>query len=105
MQAVLESEEGQDRYLLAGLALAAECAGQHLGPDDVYSFRIPPVLGGLVDVSNVEVMSFTVAASINGQIHRQVKDLPPGSPISGVTVDGPDPSKPRKRRGLFGRRN
>jgi hypothetical protein len=33
-------------------------------------------------------MDFDVALTIAGQLHRQVRDLPPGTRISGFTVDG-----------------
>lgn len=86
VQATLATEEGQDQYLLGGLAFAASDAGLVLTDDEVYSFKIPPVLGGQFDVANIEVADFVVAVNLLGQIHQQVKTLPPGSKISGFTV-------------------
>ena len=88
LQAKLDSEAGQDQFLLGGLAMAADQKGMHLKPDEVYDFQIAPVLGGKMDPSNVTVMPFVVSMSIAGQIHDQVRKLPPGTPISGITVDG-----------------
>ncbi len=88
IQSALASEEGQDRYLLAGLASAAHDAGMALAAADVYSFTVPPVLGGQIELANVEVADFVVAVNIAGQLHQQVKDLPPGSKISGFTFGG-----------------
>lgn len=86
LEADLRTDEGQDQFLLAGLALAAERRG--LVPTDaqVYGFTAPPVLGGAVDLGNVEVIDFVVSLNIAGQIHEQVRDLPPGTPISGITI-------------------
>jgi len=84
----LATEEGQDRYLLAGLAQSAEHEGLVCGPGQVYGFRHPPVLGGPIELDNVEVVDFVVAVDVAGQVHEQVRDLPPGTPISGVTLDG-----------------
>jgi len=83
----LSTTEGQDEYLLAGLGLAAEEAGLGPGPDQVYGFTVPPKLGGALDVDNVEVIDFVVALSLAGQIHRQIRDLPPGTEITGFTLD------------------
>jgi hypothetical protein len=48
-------------------------------------------------------MPFVVASSITAQIHEQVKDLPPGTTISGFSVDGQMPAaEPAKKRGRFG---
>ncbi len=59
-----------------------------LAAADVYSFTVPPVLGGQIELANVEVADFVVAVNIAGQLHQQVKDLPPGSKISGFTFGG-----------------
>ena len=82
----LNSREGQDEYLMIGLASEAERAGLLPGESQIYSFRVPPALGGPVDLANVELSDFVVATNTAGQIHEQIKDLPPGTPISGVTL-------------------
>jgi hypothetical protein len=69
---------GQDEYLLAGLALAAEEAGLVPGPDEIYGLTVPPRLGGALEVDNVEVVDFVVALTLAGQIHRQIRDQPQG---------------------------
>jgi hypothetical protein len=35
----------------------------------------------------VGVIDFVVGLNIAGQIHEQVRDLPAGTPIAGVTID------------------
>jgi hypothetical protein len=82
----LNSREGQDEYLMIGLASEAESSGLRPGEAEVYSFRVPPALGGSVDLENVELSDFVVATNIAGQIHQQIKDLPPGTPISGLSL-------------------
>lgn len=86
----LDSKEGQDQFLLGALAMAADRKGLHLKPNEVYDFQIPPVLGGPIDLSHVTVMDFVVSLTIAGQLHGQLKDLPPGSKVSGFTLDGVD---------------
>jgi hypothetical protein len=41
----LATAGGQDRYLLAGLAIGAEYQGLIPAPGQVYGFKTPPVLG------------------------------------------------------------
>jgi hypothetical protein len=48
-------------------------------------------LGGALEVTNVEVVDFVVGLHIAGQIHRQIRDLPPETKITGMTVDGVEP--------------
>lgn len=40
-----------------------------------------------MDLENVELSDFVAATHIAGQIHQQIKDLPPGTPISGVSLN------------------
>ena len=84
----LQTQDGQDRYLMGELALAAAEQGIVPGPEQVLSFTHPPVLGGALTVDNLEVQDFVVATNIAGQIHQQVLDLPPGTPIAGVAIEG-----------------
>jgi len=67
VQDALRTEEGQDRYLLAGLAFAADNAGMTLSESEIYSFKVPPVLGGKFDLGNVEVADFVVSVNMAGQ--------------------------------------
>ena len=93
LQADLDTAEGQDRYLRAGLAFAAERQGIIPSARQVLSFKVAPVLGAAIAVENIEVMDFEVIVHITGELHRQVRDMPPGSRITGFTV-APPPSQP-----------
>lgn len=87
LQADVNTPKVQDEYLMIGLAHAADAAGLTPGDGQVLSFKVPPVLGGALDVENLELADFVVAVNIAGQIHRQVKAFPPGTPITGLTID------------------
>jgi len=86
LNAALSSAEGQDLYLLGALAMAAERAGVVAGADQVYDFTISPLFGGSFDVGNIGVIDFVVGVNIAGQIHDQLRGLPPGTAISGVAI-------------------
>jgi len=60
-------------------AAEAERAGLAPGLNEVYDFKITPALGGRVDVSNIGVIDFVVGVNITGQLHDQIRGLPPGT--------------------------
>ena len=96
LQAALDSESGQDDYLLGGLALAADRRGVQLAANEVFDFNPPPVLGGPFDVANLSATDFVVAVNIARQIHDQVRNLAPGTKIGRVSVDSASESKTSK---------
>lgn len=87
LQAALNTADGQDQYLLGGLAIGATERGVIPGPDQILTFSVPPALGGAMSPDNIEAMDYVVASSICGQLRQQIKDLPPGTPITGFTLD------------------
>ncbi len=54
--------------------------------DQVVAPKQPLVLGGSDEISEMELSSLVVAVSFGGQIWEQVKDLPPGTAITGVSI-------------------
>jgi hypothetical protein len=86
LAAMLQDTERQNDLLLASLVIAARRKGLILGAGQCYDFKNPPVLGGEMSVEQMEKNFFVVKVHIAGQIHRQVKDLPPGTKINKVTI-------------------
>ncbi|MGJ6979153.1 hypothetical protein ACSDQ9_01295 [Aestuariimicrobium soli] len=86
LQEVLNTAEGQDQFLLGGLAMAAQRGGLVPGPVQVLTFAVHPQIGGALTPEKVEVMDYVVASSITGQLLRQVSQMAPGTTISGFTV-------------------
>lgn len=78
--------ETRDTLLLEGLVLGARKNGLMLEEGECYDFRIAPALGGQMSVSDMEKLSFVVKLHIAGQLHEQIKDLPPGTRINEVTI-------------------
>lgn len=52
-----------------------------------YSFKVPPVLGGKAQSDNLEVTDLKVWISLCGQLHHQLQSLPPGTKLSGFTLE------------------
>ncbi len=69
-------------YLIAPMLKA----GQDVPPGKLWGWIKPPVLGGECDASNLEPTDIAVHFSILGQIWNQVKDLPPGTPITDINI-------------------
>ena len=88
LQNELDTAEGQSLYLSAGLVWAATERGLVPSETQVYDFAVPPILGGEQDPANVDVTDFTTALDMSGQIHGQLRDVPPGTPIS-LAFDDP----------------
>ena len=83
-EALLRETEFVTNHLFPSRVVMMRTAGLALGPKQVYSHIQPLVLGGEDDAENVEAADVQVHISIHGQIHRQVKDLPEGTPISDI---------------------
>jgi hypothetical protein len=74
-------------YFAVEAVLALVQAGLVLGPGEIYSLKVPAVLGGKYALDNVAPTNILVHFSLTGQIHEQVKDLPPGTKITGFNVE------------------
>jgi hypothetical protein len=84
--AILQETEARDRLLLAGLVAGARESGLLLAVGECYVFRLPPVLGGEMRVETMTKLSFVVKLDLAGQLHEQVRALPPGTPINGIQI-------------------
>jgi T6SS immunity protein Tdi1, C-terminal len=71
-----------------GYGLVAEliASGAALGRHQCFSYKKPPKLGGKVEADNFEPTDLSVHFGILGQIQRQIKDLPPGTPIGKFNI-------------------
>jgi hypothetical protein len=85
-----ETPDNLAQWFMADLAMLCWENGLRPGPNQCLSFKIPPVLSGLLEVDNIEVCDLMVHESISGQIHQQVKGIPEGTVITQIKVDGQD---------------
>ena len=86
-ETLLADTEFVTNHLFPARVVQLRNAGLTLKPKHVYSHKQPLVLGGEDDTENVEVTDVIVHISIHGQIHRQVKDLPDGTPIGEIEIE------------------
>jgi len=86
LTAMLQDAEARDSLLFAGLVIGARDKGLMLESGECYDFKVAPVLGGQMGVDEMQKLSFVVKLHIAGQLHEQVKDLPPETRINKVTM-------------------
>jgi hypothetical protein len=82
---LLEAEH-RDALLLGGLVMSVRSRGMLLAPGQCYDFKLPPILGGAMDLDQIRTQLFVVKLDLAGQLHQQVRDLPPGTPIDRITL-------------------
>lgn len=78
--------ENTDAWFAPQLVGDLFAGGKRLGPGECFGYKIPPVLGGKIEPDNFEPTDLQVHFGILGQVHRQVKDLPPGTPIRDTRI-------------------
>lgn len=86
LEALVESPDKRDELLLEGHALAV-LKGGALSQNHCVGFRVPPVLGGPFDTSNLEVVPVSRYQVWTGRLHKAVASVPVGRRITGVQVD------------------
>ena len=63
--------------------------GLRLARGQCFSYRLPPMLGGVWEPANFEPTDLSVHFSILGQVCRQVRALPEGTPVSSIKFVSP----------------
>ena len=86
LRSLLANEDFVVSHFAVQMIGALMQAGKRLEADQIYSFEVPPVLGGQYALENVEVTDIAVHFSVAGQIHDKVRNLPPRTPINRFTV-------------------
>ena len=85
--ATLAQDKDADVVLYANLVDQLRASGSILGPGRCYHFKLPTILGGKLDVVNIGTNSIDERVRFCGDFHRQIKDLPDGSPVR-IHTDG-----------------
>ncbi|MDO8378172.1 T6SS immunity protein Tdi1 domain-containing protein [Phenylobacterium sp.] len=86
LRARLAEPEQQDELLSSVWVQAAERQGLVLESGECFDWSVPPALGGRIAVDAITKLSFVVKADLAGQMHEQIKALPPGTKINRVTI-------------------
>jgi hypothetical protein len=83
---MLNDPDQMENWFRGGLIVELLEAGIAREPGECFSPYVPQCVNGSWEPKNFHACSLLVHLSVLGQIHRQVKDLPPGTKISGFKV-------------------
>ena len=86
-QQLRQQRDHADQWFIPQLVGDLISSGVLLSPGQCYSYKIPPILGGQIEPANFEPTELSVHFSVLGQILRKVKDLPPGTKITDITIE------------------
>jgi len=78
---VLQEDDNINEWFLPHLIEELEESGQLLAKNQVYSFVMPPAIGGEYAAGNVKATDLSVHFAFTGQILEQIKDLPDGTKV------------------------
>lgn len=81
----LEDTGNIEDWLLPSIVLNLIQNGLLLKENEIYSYRILPILHGDYSLTNFEVANIYVHFSITGQICKQLKELPDGTKIAKIS--------------------
>lgn len=82
-----------ERWFMPEIVDGQAALGVRPGTNECLSFKHPPALGGRIEPDNFETCSVLVHFSIAGQLHRQIKDLPPGAKVGKIKIETPGGSQ------------
>ncbi len=85
-QQLFTTKKFQTEIFLSDLLITLKEQNETRGPKEVYSFKVPMILGGKAESENVVIMDLKVWIHLIGQIHEQVKDLPPGTKVNEIKI-------------------
>ncbi len=84
---LLADRETRKKLLLTFVVRDLRDKGKTLAPGECYSPDHPLILGGDLSDDNLRPCDIRVHASMQGQIHEQVRHLPPGTKISNIRIE------------------
>ncbi|MBI3855622.1 MAG: DUF1851 domain-containing protein [Planctomycetes bacterium] len=76
-----------DEWFMAGLVLLLRERGIHPKEGECYGYKLPPAVGGKLEVENIEVTDLMIHQAILGQILEQNRKLSPGARIARFTEE------------------
>ena len=85
--AKIDQPEVADEWLMIPVVDQLVASGRVLGPDQCYSYRVLPVLGGSYKAVDRVLLPIREHFGAWGSLHRQIANLPDGSQVQ---IEGTD---------------
>lgn len=83
---LMQQTEHADEWFVPQLIGDLVVSGKRLTTGQCYSYKVPPMLSGKMELENFEPTDLLVHCSMFGQIGRQIQHLPEGTKIDGFTT-------------------
>lgn len=83
----MQNPQRVGEWFLPGFIEALRESGQMLKQGEVYSPTVPLVLGGTLSLENFTASHWRMHLHVLGQIHEQVRHLPPGTRINKIKIE------------------
>jgi hypothetical protein len=80
-EGLLSHKKFQESNFHSNLLTSLKSAGLSTVGGKIFSFIHPPILGGKIEIENIELSDFDVAISVLGQIHSKIHQLPSGTKV------------------------
>ena len=90
LKELMVQPDNYSRWFLPKVIEEFKTAGMSLGPTQCFSPYVQPIIGGQVTPDNYHATDLAVHFTVVGALHRSVKELPPGTPISGIDIEWSD---------------
>jgi hypothetical protein len=82
-QRLMQQTEHANEWFVPQLIGDLIVSGKRLTAGQCYSYKVPPMLSGKVELDNFEPTDLLVHCSMFGQVGRQIQHLPEGTKIDG----------------------
>jgi len=83
---LMQQPDRADEWFVPQLIGDLITSGKQLAEGQCYSYTVPPMLSGEMELSNFEPTDLLVHCSMLGQIGRKIQHLPEGTKIDGFTT-------------------
>lgn len=83
---LLQQPDNADEWFVPQLIGDLIVSGKQLADGQCYSYKVPPMLSGKMELSNFEPTDLLVHCSMFGQLGRQMQHLPEGTKIDRFTM-------------------
>ena len=87
---LMQQAERADEWFVPQLIGDLIVSGKRLAPGQCYSYKVPPMLSGKMELDNFEPTDLLVHCSMFAQIGRKIRGLPEGTKIDRITTTNDD---------------
>jgi hypothetical protein len=89
-QRLMQQTDHANEWFVPQLVGDLIVSGKRLVPGQCYSYKVPPMLSGKMELENFEPADLLVHCSIFGQVGRGIRHLPEGTRINRFTTTNED---------------